>query len=491
MHLHRLPANRIGSALAVICALFFVSRTALAEEISAARGELDTTFAVKLDELAGWCQQKQLAHESELTRAWRIQRDPLKVYAFELPATLDTPADLSGDRAEWWQRFRELRVAQADALFQLARRAIDAHQPRAAYELVVQTVRENPDHAGGRAILGYQKEGDVWLTSFEAARAKAGQVWHDKFGWLSKAQVARYEQGQRYYNGRWIDVEEDARVHRDIRNGWRIETEHYALTTDVSLEEGVKLSRRLERLYGVWQQVFPTYAMSETELANLFKNPTGPRRSRKQHSVVYFRNREEYDQWFVVEPHIAMTLGIYRFDKKGAFFFAGEGEETNVIEHEATHQLFWETRPVAPDVGAKNNFWAVEAVAVYMESLTAGDGYLTLGGLRAGRVPAAYQGLVKDDFYVPLAELTAMGMKTLQRDSPLQKIYSESAGLAWFQMSGRNGAYRDLFTTYLQAIYTGRADPETLAKLTGKNYPALDDEYREFMKAAGRRTVEF
>ena len=57
----------------------------------------------------------------------------------------------------------------------------------------------------------------------------------------------------------------------DIKRGWRIESEHYAVTTNHSLEEGVALSRRLETLYAVWQQAFAGYQSSEAEIARRFE----------------------------------------------------------------------------------------------------------------------------------------------------------------------------------------------------------------------------
>ena len=35
---------------------------------------------------------------------------------------------------------------------------------------------------------------------------------------------------------------------------------------------------------------------------------------------------------------------------------------------------------------------------------------------------------------------------------------------------------------YLIAVYTGRAAPDTLEKLTGQRFEELDRQYREFMK---------
>ena len=97
--------------------------------------------------------------------------------------------------------------------------------------------------------------------------------WHAKFGWLPKDHVARYERGERYYRRRWISAAEDAQRHADIKNGWRIETEHYSITTNHSLEAGVRLAERLERLNFVWRLLFaPYHARTRSQLSTMFKS---------------------------------------------------------------------------------------------------------------------------------------------------------------------------------------------------------------------------
>jgi hypothetical protein len=138
---------------------------------------------------------------------------------------------------------------------------------------------------------------------------------------------------------------------------------------------------------------------------------------------------------------------------------------------------------VAPDVGRASNFWAIEGIACYMESLAeqAGGAYYTLGGSNAGRVPAARHRLLTDDFYVPLSELVGLGMQQLQSDPRIQPLYSQSAGLADFFMHDGNGRYREPFVSYLTAIYRGRASERTLTELMGVNYETLDRQYRVFL----------
>lgn len=176
-------------------------------------------------------------------------------------------------------------------------------------------------------------------------------------------------------------------------------------------------------------------------------------------------------------------MGIY-FDKvHKAYFFAGPDQQPGTIYHEATHQLFQETRLVTKEVGRTNNFWIIEAIACYMESLAEHDGgYFTLGGAAAGRLPAARQRVLTDNFYVPLGTLVTYSMEALQRDPNIAKLYSQSAGLATFLMNDDAGRYREAVVGYLEAVYSGRANERTLAEQTGKKYEELDAEYRQFLQ---------
>ena len=257
---------------------------------------------------------------------------------------------------------------------------------------------------------------------------------------------------------------EEAELRRDLKHGWRVESEHYIVTTNHSLEEGVSLSRRLETLYAIWQQVFVAYLADETELARRFEGRV-PRREPRQHNVVYYRSREEYnDALRSRQPQIDITLGIYFGSEQMAYFFAGKDQESATLYHEATHQLFQETKSVVSDVARNENFWIVEGIACYMESLAEGQGYYTLGGRDAGRMPAARHRLLEDEFYVPLAQLVRIGMEGLQRDSRLPKLYTESAGLATFFMHDATGRYRDPLVRYLDAIYAGPSHHENAGR---------------------------
>ncbi|HEV2968907.1 MAG TPA: hypothetical protein VGY55_02885 [Pirellulales bacterium] len=474
-----------GVLAAFACLLVEARGVLRAADITDARASLEAKYAADLAELANWSDQHQLTAEAKLARAWSVKRDPRKLYIFDVPDALVAPAKMADDPnlAEWWTRWVKLRRTQADALFDLAGKTLDDHRPALAYELIRQIVREFPDHEAARTILGYEKSGGRWVSAYAAHRLALGQVFDERFGWLPAKDVPRYERGERNYRGTWLSAADDARLHSQIKSGWRIDTEHFVVTTDDGIEAGVRLARKLERLDEIWRQVFVTYYMTEGELTKRYHGVALPRHEAKQHQVVLFRNRDEYNAALKPsQPMIGVTLGYYWFDSHTAYFFSGDEQNDATIYHEATHELFQENRTAVRDLGKKSNFWVVEAVACYMESLTNHGGYWTLGGADEGRMPAALTRLLQDNFYVPLAEMTSYSRDAIQHDPRLPKLYSEASGLANFLIHFRSGRYRQPLIDYLIAVYSGRAEPDTLAKLTGASYEQLDQQYRDYMK---------
>jgi hypothetical protein len=462
--------------LVTLTSLLAAARAAVVDE----RSELYVSYAARLDELARWCEDEKLDDAAATLKNWLPKREPDRLTLFLVPPVDEMAKDV-GETPEWRNRWQNLRNEQADRLIALARQAVAEHRASLAGELIVETLRENPDHEQARAILGYRRHEGVWRTPFEIRQLRAGKVWRDKFGWLPQAHVARYERGERFALGRWMTAAEEAALRKDLGRGWRVETEHYLVTTNHSLEEGVALARQLEKLYGVWQQVFASYLADEAEMLRRLEGRATFRPAR-QHNVVYYRTRQEYiDALRASQPKIDITLGIYFDTTRTAYFFAGEDRNPGTLYHEAAHQLFQETRKVAPRVGRDDNFWIVEGIACYMESLAEHDGYFTLGGMNAARMPAARHRLLVDGFYLPLTELAELGITELQNDERIAMLYSQSAGLADFFMHDEHGRYRDALVRYLVAVYSGRAAGRTLTELTGTPYETLDRQYRAFM----------
>ncbi len=479
-------------ALALLPHANLLARTKVADPLSQQAQELFSQYRSDLESLATWCDQQHRPALAEKTRSWYHRRNPNKLYVASLPVAVGSlVVEPSADNtsAEYQRRFVRLRKDFADAAFELARKAIRAGRASLAFDLVMAAVRENPDHRGLRRVLGYQPYQGQWRTPYEIARLRNGYVWHDRFGWIARSRIKRYERGERYYDGRWIDAEEDARLHADIRRGWDIETEHFIVRTNSSIQAGVELGVQLEKLYRVWKQLFIGYYASAAHVAALFD---ARRRSQPvrlpQHTVVFFRSREDYVASLrPLVPQIEITTGYYNFGTRRAYFYASDKQDWPTVFHEATHQLFHAARPVSPNLGKQSNFWIVEGAAMYMESLHEEDGFYVLGGFDTPRMQAARYRLLHDEFYIPLQQFVGMGVAEFQQHDEIAKLYSQAAGLTHFLIHYDSGRYRDAVVTYLREVYSGRDDPGLLARLTGTRYAELDEQYRRFMQSGPGR----
>ena len=275
------------------------------------------------------------------------------------------------------------------------------------------------------------------------------------------------------------------------------------MTTNHSLAAGAELAARLERLYQIWRQLFAGFYYTEKEIKGLFAGERIARVQVRQFRVFYHRNRDDYiSNLSRREPMIADTLGIYFDTNAEAHFFAAAPDKgdagaaasaasdasVGTLYHEAVHQLFQEeSRPPARRIGEISNFWVIEGVATYFETLTEHNDpkaglYYTIGELSAGRLPKAREKL-RDNYYVPLADLTKIGKLEMQHRDDVAKLYSQSSGLAAFLLNGADGRYREPLVRYLQAVYTRHDNDQTLAEATGSSYPELDAAYHRFMES--------
>jgi hypothetical protein len=451
-----------------------------------AAAELRAQYAADIERLAKWCDASGMAEQAGQTRAAVTPQEPGKIFMPVLPLEVGPPKLPAGSPEKlvnWDKRLWDLRKQQSTKLYQMARQQVRSHREGLAFELMLDAIQADPDYAPVRQLLGYQKFRNEWRTLYEMKMLRSGMVFSDKFGWMSKKNLAKYEAGQRFSAGRWITAEEDAEEHHDIRTGWDVPTEHYTIRTDHSIEAAIGLSGKLENLCRLWREIFLPYYASEADVVALFegkgKRAPAPTSRRK---IVYFRDRDDYLETLKPGfPQVAGTAGVYR-GGKACFYADAKKNDDRTLYHEATHQLFNESRPVVQSPGEKENFWIIEGIAVLMESLHQEDGYWVIGNYQDERLYAARVRLLRDKIYVPLDEFTSYPRERFQRDPRIGQFYSQAAGLTHFLVFYDGGRYRDALMAFLLAIYTGKDDHETLSKLTGETYKTLDAKYREFIE---------
>jgi hypothetical protein len=462
----------------------------LADELARTYRQLVEKYQRQLEELAVWCEERGLQRQAAETRAWFHPPAADKIYFPIIPKErgpgVPSPT-LSGEEGEWQARFFRLRRGQAGALFELARRAVRTGRATWAFELLLAALRENPDDEGIRRILGFQLYQGAWRRPYELRRLRAGEIWHEKYGWVPRQHLPRYEAGLRPYGDRWLPAAEVQQLRQNIQNGWVVETERYRIVTNHSLEAGVKLAEELDKLYQVWAQLFVRFYVTEAQVVALFDAqsryslPPLPRML-----VVCFRDQEDFRNSlrsaFPIIDRVNIT-GVYYGPKRAAYFFWSEPPDWTNIYHEATHQLFAETRRMAPNAGKNQNFWVIEGAALYMETLREENGFYVLGGWEAQRVCDARFNLISRGKHIPLDRLVSMGMDQFQSYLELGELYSQCAAVMHFLMHYDLGRYRDAAVRYLDQVYSGRDDLLTLSRLTGKTLAELDQEYQSYMRS--------
>ncbi|MFM7290876.1 MAG: hypothetical protein ACKO6B_06555 [Planctomycetia bacterium] len=469
--------------------------------------DLDAEWTAVAAGLVRRCEAGGHDRLAALIGGWQLPDEGDRQFILSIPAAaaaappdwIDTPAE-----ASIWEDFLAVRRTRASGTFALAvatSRTSDAparevagdERPAleqgtaAAIRLLYRVLRDDPDHERAREAGGWVKRQGAWVWPEVARRLDKGEEHSAEFGWLPRGRQQRYREGDRYEQGRWTKAGADGqtappRKPLDLdRHGRMFASDHWQITTTAHEEAAANLAQRLEETHVAWLQVFGAFQYEPPEWEQRFEGRGRPRPLDPFLAKLAVSRQEYVAALEPLEPAIARTLGIYWTPTRTAWFFEGEGQEPTTVHHEAVHQLFAEKRRTSPLAGERCGFWAIEAVACYMESLEPQPWGWTVGGRDAGRAARARERLIEDGFHVPLAELTALGRRDFQADDRLPQIYSEISGLADFFMNGRGARYREAFLEYLARIYTGTVDADTLSRLCRRSYVELDDEYRHHM----------
>ncbi len=472
---------------------------------------LQKRYEEKLEDLAQWCDDNELSDQAKTTRGWIADPPTNLICLYQIQEDASwppLPENASLEVKQWSQNFIKLRCEQCNALIKQSRKFASSGRATFAFDLMMRALRENPQQKQIRAMLGFVEYQKKWAYSAEVKYLKKGMVNHPEFGWLAAKDVSRYEKGMRFYRNRWITKEQETQLRLANNDPWRLESPHYVILSYPSLEEGAALSRKLETLYLVWRQLFLRFFATEGQMQAFFsgKNANIPM---PQHKVVFFRDREQYNNVMLAKtknPFIKQTLGYYSSHADSqtgvegiAYFFAGPDYDERTMNHEATHQLFFEARPVSfqpkrnfniASAGRNGNFWIMEGIAMFMESLANKDGIHELGDPDDVRLFAARFRRLKNDFYVPLQKFSQLNAERFQQDPRVTTFYSQAAGLTWFLLFYDEGKYRDCLVTYLSMVYSGLDTPDTLPKLTQIPWEELDREYLEYIKTTVRPNDE-
>ncbi len=476
------------------------------------------TFKNDVDAIRRWCERKELDEEVRLAQdgvlasspdRTVIPNIPLKSGVLDLDKTLPkilpkeyenyiASSALEKPKMSDEKSLTDKQIARvsivtmrrkhADELYDLARQAVKKGRGALAMQLAMTALHANPDHAQIRNAFGFYKFKDEWRPAWEVAQLKDGLVDHEKFGWIRKNEVEKYEAGQRYYQGKWITTKEEGAERRTIQNGWTIETENYRIRTDHSLEEGVRFSRKLESLYRSWNMVFYRYRFNDAELSVMLAGKTSPNASHPKYGVIFYSDKQDF-----LSNHPNLDPQTYQggaYIKPHCVFYAQDTNRSSswdqertlqVMYHEATHQLFAETKQATSKYGDRFNYWIVEGAAMFMQSLRQEGTNIVVGEPEYRYAGTEREFMAKDGF-LPTRDMTAVSKRTWVDHRDKMLLYRQADNMFKLLFYGSDGYYRDRLIVYLQQVYSGKDAPDTFEKTLGIEPGLFDKEFARFME---------
>lgn len=446
-------------------------------------------FQESLAKLIVDCQTRNLQDAVEELLPWQAAVDVASLSDRKLPQKVqpDIPLSLPQDERLWRIEFRTLRQEIAKNLYLLSRRVLNDGNPHAAWRLIHEVLWYDSDYGRARTLLGYEQYGDEWVTPFAAKKLRDRFVWHDRFGWLPALHVERYEKGERFYRNRWHSAQKEAELRRQWVHAWEIETDNYLLKTNVSLEEGVELAKKLEIFHEWFQRAFPAFFNTPAQLKVLFGAANRRRRVKRSPYVVhYYRDKEVYVRRLIKKnPQIAITNGIYTPDERISHFYVDPNSDIeSTVYHEATHQILFELNPKPRQIANNEHFWIIEGFACYIESFRPLADGISIGNPDYVRFFFAQHNLIEDGFFVPLERFASLSKNAYQTPMHISERYSQASGLVHFYMHYKNGLYRDAMIDHFAALYRP-TDPVFriggMDQFTGVPYAKLSQQYREYI----------
>ena len=461
--------------------------------------DLSQDWERKLQLLLKKCDEYKMPLEKEISRRFLVRTKENGFIVAKIPKNPfleQLPEDASVFQNSWHKALRRLRKETAEGVYQLGEICLAKKEGFEAFRLFRQALSIDSDHQGARQRFGYVLIDGQWLSPYEQNQRVKGLVEHEKFGWLDKDDLARYEKGERRINDRWYSIEEEIKVRRRRHLGWRAETDHYQLMTEHSLEEGVRIIRILENYYQAWLSLFYRFTASEKQWNSALEKNHLP--GGRKHKVFLFADREAYlreVRKMDSTGQIEMSHGGYFPEVRCIYvYLPGPGEKVDLetmLVHEATHQLFEECRNEL-DTNARarqrkrspiiQNFWILEGSATYMETFRDDGMNYHIGGLDSPRFLRAKERVFEPNGTLPLRQYAQLSARAFQSHKDLPMLYTQAAGLTLFFLHYENGKYRNVFINYLFMVYERVDQVNTLEILTGKSFEELDQEYQSFMK---------
>ncbi|WP_145219625.1 hypothetical protein [Planctomycetes bacterium TBK1r] len=259
--------------------------------------------------------------------------------------------------------------------------------------------------------------------------------------------------------------------------GWRsgsyrqVETPHLQLFSHADEATTREVATDMERVYWIWTQLFfPLWEGNhqvalhlrdidpEQSVASSLANNPARLASRRKLRIVLLKDADDYARTLGTStPGISQSTGLYSDQRQTSFFYPSPSADAVASRrHELVHQLFREatrSRLTGELPGARADFWLIEGIAGYFESLHVDRARATVGGWDSPRLQFARYRVLGGRDFIPLQELRTAGHAAAQQQSDLARWYANAIAYTHLLLDGDSVAHRRWVYQQLATLY--------------------------------------
>lgn len=304
----------------------------------------------------------------------------------------------------------------------------------AAYRMLWRALREDPDLASARKILGLPE-------NRERIAVRAGRDAPRHLAWPDRSfQI--------------------------------VQSPHFRILSTAPRREASLLISDLERFLEIWSQVFAPLWLDEKTICESILQDATLHSPTRPLEIVLFAKRDQYVDALTRNgvQGANVSTGFYSPESKQTFLFAGVEADAATRYHELTHQLLQELAVQSVlSPGVDSSFWIVEGIACYMESLRFFPSYATLGGWESNQLQFARGRYLSLEPPLSLTTLESMGRDEVQKQENLGSWYTLVAAYTHLLMD--DPASRSNLIAYLRSVYRGEPRFDLISNSENGDWP--------------------
>jgi len=303
----------------------------------------------------------------------------------------------------------------------------------------------------------------------KSAHEEKGEVRIDNFGWLPATNAGNIQKGLYEYKGKWLPKNEVEKLRIKWDDAWDFKSDHYSLKANIPFKKALETLKNLEYFYDVVVNIFYGIEGFSTQNCRIF-------------NVYYLKNLGE----FISVTGQKDSLGYFNRFSKTAYVWEFEknvneirqrgSTEQEILFHEGTHQLLElimnsYNSPDAP------NYWVVEGIACYFETLRNIKGTAVFGN-KIARFFECKDNVNKKN-YRHLKDFVKLTHDEIEADS---NNHAQALGLTLYFMKHKK--YQLRFLEYIIQVYQtgGNLESDFEGFMSIDNIDTIEKEWIEFVK---------